>query len=491
MTETIKNLYYRYQDVLSSIYINVNDGEFFFNGGSIPQMLTEIHYQDFFDLTENQDSDYFWLDATHNPFSTEHEGLISLGKVIGDDSSEASGVIVFNIKRSWLESVLNDGYITENGSLFLLSSQQIVFPENSEIPSLVFKQIEEGQQKIQVNSKDYHTVAKAFSINDWKLIAVFPDRDLKIGQESYFTLALTLIVFLIVIGTLIIVVLDQFVSVPIRRFAYEIEGISINGQPQQLNVEGVRFKELMILYDSFNKMIHRNSRLMQENHDNSEERNRLKIELLQSQINPHFLYNTLYSIQSLSDMNMNEEASMMTRALADFYRQGVSDEKIIVSLADELSHLEIYLTIMELRYRGRFIYKIKVDQQEALKARIPKLSLQPVVENSISHGLKEISEKGLIKINVKMVKDSVQIIILDNGKGIKPENIMKINREINQPAGKKNNLIGIGLRSINLRIKQYFGEGYGLWLERTTKGAQVKIIIPKGEEDAKTIDCGR
>lgn len=495
MNETIKDLYYRFQDVLSSIYINVNNGEFFFNGGTINQNLSGVDYQSFFAYS-TADSNYFWLDAAENPFSSKDEAIISLGKVIGDENSEASGVILFNLKSEWIEELLQDGYVTEHGQLFLISENNHAYPIEEGLDTKFFNKIKENRQEIRSSSVLYHTVSETFTLNNWRLAAVFPDRDLHGNMGNYLTLALTMIAFLFVAGTVMMVVVGRFISKPIQQLAGEIEDTSITEETKELVPERQQFAEIMTLYDSFNKMIRKNELLLEENRHGFEERNRLEIELLQSQINPHFLYNTLYSIQALSDMKMSDDASQMAQALANFYRQGIGDGKVIVSLADELEHLRSYLMIMEYRYEDRFTYGIEVISPEALEARIPKISLQPVIENSIYHGIKEMTGVGQLKVKVQIVEEDVLITITDNGKGISADKVQQLNVEINQPAGEERQLSGIGLRSVNLRIKRYFGSAYGLWLEHVESGAVVKITIPRekaegGDHDEEETFTGR
>lgn len=477
MNASVKDLYYRFQDVLSSIYININEGEFFFNGGTINQQLDGIDYHNFFELSD-EETQYFWLDAPQNPFSTKEEPVISLGKTIGDGEAEANGVIVFNLKSEMISELLDEGYVTENGRLFLISSNNVPYPSTTKMPQEVFKAASD-QEKMTVDGTVYHTLSKEFSLNGWKLRAIFPDKDLRSGQGAYLNLAGTLILFLFVVGTVMMFGVGRFISKPIQQLAKKIEGTSITDKNGDLALSDPRFQELSVLYQSFNAMIKRNEKLLDENEYNLEERNRLEIELLQSQINPHFLYNTLYSIQSLSDMNMNEDAAMMARALADFYRQGISDENVLITLKDELEHVQNYLTIMDYRYGDRFDYRLQIAADDCLEAKIPKISLQPIVENSIYHGLKQLSTFGHLELSVQPVKEEVLITIKDNGAGISPDHVQQINQELNQPAGVERKLVGIGLRSVNLRIKRYFGSAYGVWIEASETGTIVKIVIPK------------
>ncbi|MHC5218169.1 sensor histidine kinase [Enterococcus sp. LJL128] len=482
MNTNIKELYYRFQDVLDSIYINVNNGEFFFNGGEISQGLNEIDYQNFFDLADGE-TKYFWLDSKESPFSTAKEKTISICKIIGDDSSEASGVIVFNLKHDYIDNLLQESFVTEKGRLFLVSADTAVTDSDQQFPADVFQELDGTRQIKRAAGENYHIQSKQFGLNQWYLAAVFPEQDLQKSQSAYLTLAAALFLFLLLAGTLMVIVVGRYISKPIRNLAKEIEATSITDHKGPLPVNQKHFNELSVLYRSFNLMIEKNERLLNENEQNHEERSRLEIELLQSQINPHFLYNTLYSIQSLSDMEMNRDASLMTRSLAEFYRTGISKGNLLISLEEELEHVQNYLTIMSYRYHDRFDYAVKIENPELLKSFIPKISLQPIVENSIYHGLKEQSSKGFLSIEIKESNGAVLVIIKDNGKGFSDERLELINEEINLSALSSRKVIGIGLRSVNLRIKKCFGSAYGLWVEKSVDGALIKLVIPKEAEE--------
>ncbi|GFH41943.1 hypothetical protein Hs30E_04940 [Lactococcus hodotermopsidis] len=478
MNANIRSLYYRFQDVLSSVYININGGEFYFSGGAITQPLNAIDYTDFFAHT-SIGAQYFWLDRTQNPFSTADEPKIAMGKTIGTLDSEANGVIIFNLKSDMILELLNDGHITENGGLFLISETGDSYPKRSTIPKAVLKHDKTGDYNLTINGMRYYTLSKKFELNDWRLMAVYPQIDLQNNRTEYLKFASILMLFLAIIGTIMTFGIGRLISKPIQQFATQIENTSITESHSALYLDKKYFKELSILYQSFNKMMLKNEQLMAKNQENMTERNKLEIELLQSQINPHFLYNTLYSIQSLSDLGMNKDAALMTRALADFYRQGISDSQILIDLRTEISHLQNYLTIMKYRYGDRFTYKITVVNDEILALKIPKISLQPVVENAIYHGMKETNELGLLLIELKEVSQGILITCKDNGHGIPDEKIVRINEEINRPDRGGARIVGIGLRSVNHRIKKYFGNDYGLWVEPCASGALIKIVIPK------------
>ena len=490
MNKTIKDLYYRYQDTLDAIYINVNDGAFYFNGGTIDSDIKQLDFTYFEKMTDTDENGYFWLTAQKNPFSLEDEPTIALGKMIGNKHSEAKGVILFSLKPEWLADLLNESFVTKNGQLILVSDGKDVLKNT---PATQKKVITTDSKKVKVNGQTYVKVQRRFSINQWDLLAVFPKKDMELNNQRKLPLMLTMIGFLLLVGTAMVIIINKFLSHPIQKLANEIENTTIHEKSELLNQPKSSISEIEVLYNSFNQLINNSSKLMRENGKTAEERNRLEIELLQSQIDPHFLYNTLYSIKALSDMQMNEEASMMTQALADFYRQGLGQGKVLVNLKDELDHLKNYLVIMDYRHHGKFTYLIREELPEET-IKIPKLSLQPIIENAIVHGINQVDYPGMIEITVTADKENVLIRLFNNGKGLDFKEVQQINHEMNQPTGAEHQLIGIGLRSVNLRIKKYFGPAYGVWLEEVHQAVLVKVVIPRRmteirDQNAKIADC--
>src|SRR5699024_6655047 len=136
-----------------------------------------------------------------------------------------------------------------------------------------------------------------------------------------------------------------------------------------------------------------------------------------------------------------------------FYRQGLGQGKVLVNLKDELDHLKNYLVIMDYRHHGKFTYLIREELPEET-IKIPKLSLQPIIENAIVHGINQVDYPGMIEITVTADKENVLIRLFNNGKGLDFKEVQQINHEMNQPTGAEHQLIGISLRSVNLRIKK-------------------------------------
>jgi two-component system sensor histidine kinase YesM len=210
-----------------------------------------------------------------------------------------------------------------------------------------------------------------------------------------------------------------------------------------------------------------------------EEKRQLELAIMHAQINPHFLYNTMYSIKGLCDMGLNKDASQMITALSNFFRIGISKGKEIISIQEEMEHIQHYLFIQEMRYGDDFSYEIAVDE-EILSYNIIKLSLQPLIENAIYHGVKR--KRGLGKITIKgyQTEDTIHLEVIDNGNGIESYKLQEILQEIEASYQEKKKYLGIGLKSVNERIKIHFGNNFGLTIvSEPGSGTVVSITIPK------------
>lgn len=209
---------------------------------------------------------------------------------------------------------------------------------------------------------------------------------------------------------------------------------------------------------------------------------------LQSQINPHFLYNTLDSIRGQALIDDNKEIARMVEALAAFFRYSISRSGNLVRLREELANIENYMLIQRYRFNNRFSLEVIVDEgdEEAYNFLIPKLIIQPVVENAIFHGLEEKLEGGSVTIEAIVTEQNLILTISDNGKGMDEETLNKLNSRIRNNGsemvevgekGQRNT--GIALPNIHKRIQLLFGEEYGVNVYSTAgQGTDVEITIP-------------
>lgn len=208
---------------------------------------------------------------------------------------------------------------------------------------------------------------------------------------------------------------------------------------------------------------------------------------LQSQINPHFLYNTLEAIRSQALLNKQEEIALMTEKLARFFRYCISNREDVVTIRDEINNIRDYFFIQQYRFENRFSLDILYDESnDAFEKVIPKMTLQPIVENAIFHGLEQKKGKGNVTIRVLQTVEKIYIIISDNGIGMSEEQVICMNQKLQNLMEKTNETgvykRGIALTNVNNRLKLYFGEEYGLRVcSIEGQGTDVEICIPGRE----------
>ena len=238
-------------------------------------------------------------------------------------------------------------------------------------------------------------------------------------------------------------------------------------------------REVRVLSDSFGQMVVQIQRLMEQ--VRAEEVNLRKTELraLQAQINPHFLYNTLDSIAWMCEQGRNAEAVEMVNALARLFRISISRGHELIPIEKELQHAEAYLQIQKYRYKNQFTYHFTVDES-CLHCLCNKITLQPIIENAIYHGINGLVDEGEIRISCRADGDDILFTVEDNGTGMEPEQVQAILRK------ERSDHTGIGIKNVNDRLKIYFGPAYGITIDSVPdEGTRVYIRMPKVREEAE------
>lgn len=205
---------------------------------------------------------------------------------------------------------------------------------------------------------------------------------------------------------------------------------------------------------------------------------------LQEQINPHFLYNALECIRGQALMENATTVASAAHALSQYFRYCISNKSGIVTLADELAYVKDYVTIQQFRFQNRFVLECQVEDESVLDMVVPKLMLQPLVENAIIHGLADKMEGGIIKVSIQHTQKHVQITVADNGRGISSTQLRDLNARISKPYV-RNSMpeqqgTGIALGNVNNRLKMLFGDAYGLTMfsSGVNNGTTATIFLP-------------
>ena len=255
--------------------------------------------------------------------------------------------------------------------------------------------------------------------------------------------------------------------------------------------------EVAELAVSFNKMAGNMQSLIDKVKEDERKMRKADLRLLQEQIQPHFLYNTLDTIVWLIESNEPDEAVTMVVTLSDFFREILSKGKEFISIKEEEKHISSYLQIQEMRYRDILEYDIQLDQV-IYKYQILKLTLQPVVENALYHGIKYKRAKGCIHIHGEKEGDIIRLTVRDDGVGMDEDELEQLRQQIEKPCQETEK--GFGLANVNERIHMYFGPEYGMKIQsQKGKGTTVEIVIPAlleapvektGNDTAKVVEVG-
>lgn len=226
---------------------------------------------------------------------------------------------------------------------------------------------------------------------------------------------------------------------------------------------------------SFNIMVKNVDHLMQKIKEEQIQMQKMELSALQAQIKPHFLYNTLECIHMQAVLDGNREISRLVLALASYYRLCLSRGQDVVTLKQELKHIENYLIIQNVRYRD-IIHLHQEIPQEYQEIPILKMTLQPLIENCIYHGIKvKEGNTGDIFLTIRREGRCAVLSVSDNGAGMEEDEIDKLNQSIQIPEAQN----GYGVRNVNQRIKIYFGEEYGLFYKKSKEqGVTAEIRIP-------------
>lgn len=211
---------------------------------------------------------------------------------------------------------------------------------------------------------------------------------------------------------------------------------------------------------------------------------RVELFTLQSQINPHFLYNTLDSIRGKALLDGQKEIASMTEVLSKFFRYCISRSESLVKIKEELNHINDYYYIQKYRFEDRFDMEIEVESEEIYDYYIPKMTLQPLVENAMIHGLEKVNRKGMLLLRLIMTEQTIVITVSDDGVGMSPEKLEKLNQRMNQmlfvSSGKGGKHNSIAVTNVNARIKITFGEEYGIhYRSLENQGTDAIVRIPK------------
>lgn len=368
----------------------------------------------------------------------------------------------------------------ENGKVIIFDNYyNVVYTSlNNGIDGIEYiKEIVLGNKIVNLPNGEFNLFISPISNTSWR-IAIFSNYQKASQSINIFNILISISALVALVTFIVITLLSiDVITKPIKRLQEEIVNVS------NLNFDVAVFKkikgskEIEDLSSSFNEMMERIKNLTNDIINEKELQRKSELKALQNQINPHFLYNTLDSIVYLIDSNENEKASEMIISLSKFFRISISRGRTIIPLKEELEHVKLYLTIQKIRFGDKFNYLIDIDER-LFNYQIIKLILQPIVENAIVHGLKEMEEPSNIIIKGKIENNFIVFDVIDNGFGILPNKIKEIYKSFED----KNLHNGVGIKNVYERLKIYYGNDSEIKIfSNLDEGTDIRIFIPLKE----------
>lgn len=367
--------------------------------------------------------------------------------------------------------------IDTEGNIVYHPQQQMIFSGIKEEDSFHMASLENG-----VHTEKGRICALTEAANGaWRIVGVSYTEDLDVELRTQ--IALIILISLCGCAAVLLIVwlvYSRIVNAPVRALIRAMRDFENAADSYVYSPPEESVRELQVLSDSFSQMADRIRQLMERVRREETELRKTELRALQAQINPHFLYNTLDSIQWMCEAGNTEDAAKMVGALARLFRISISRGHELIPIRDEIRHAESYLLIQSYRYRNQFTYVFEVDPE--LEGYLcNKITIQPLIENAIYHGIDRMVDEGEIRITVRTAPDAendILITVADNGVGMTREQCGNILRKDRSDSG------GIGVKNVNDRLRIYFGEKYGLSIESEPDvGTTVTVRMPKIERE--------
>lgn len=414
------------------------------------------------------------------------DDVFSLAKAVQDpETGEVLGVILLDIRHDIIQSSINGVTIGEKGFVFVMDQEDnIVYtPVNGIVYRVNPKWVKAMEpMSVQIQGGSYQIRSELSPYTGWRTVGVFSMDEVMSSVNT-----IVYILFTCVIISLVLVVIVSFkFSRTLTNPIFKLKRLMKQAESGDLTV---RFNfqhndEIGELGQSFNHMIARIDQLIQMVYVEQENKRTAEMKSLQEQIKPHFLYNTLDTISWMARDYDAEDIVRLVDALTNMFRIGLSHGKDIITVKEEITHVSNYLYIQKIRYKDKLNYVIHVD--ESLYAiEVPKLILQPLVENAIYHGVKAKRGGGTITITGVPEGENLVFTVQDDGAGMLQEKVEELNRRMSERSvldEKKS----FGLFYIRERIQLCYGKGYGVHVESTLgEGTRVTITLPLYQKPKK------
>lgn len=506
MDEEMNLLYEANKDNLISIACYTGDGQLV---AAVPvanekEQVNIITQQWFTDAVGQMENLHFSTPHVQNLFDDptyRYYWVVSLSRAVELTSNGTStlGVLLVDMNYSSIEQILkkaNVGNSSEyvylidgKGEIIYHPRQKLIYTDLYQENNIEAAGYEDGSTEETFLGEKRLVTVKTVSYTGWKIVSVVPMSSFDMGMTGtkYF------VIMLVTVCLLAVILLNQLVSasiaMPLKKLNNSVKEWESGNLNPSIYIGGTM--EVEHLGRTLKSTVEQIRQLMQDIVVEQEEKRKSELDALQSQINPHFLYNTLDSIVWMIEGERYEDAVFMITQLASLFRISLSRGKTVISVEDELKHARNYMNIQKVRYKNIFEVRFDIDE-EILQCCTVKLVVQPLLENAIYYGVECMDGDGEIEVRGYRRNDDVYIEVTDNGLGIPENEVEQLLRENNRVHKRGS---GVGLLNVHNRIRLRFGEKYGLEIESVPdEGTTVRIHLPYiiyTPEEQERLEAGR
>jgi two-component system sensor histidine kinase YesM len=450
-------------------YTDVTKGEWFIRALSRPE---DVHFSSpaVQRIFMDKDNQYSWVIS------------LSCASEITQDKNVQQGVVLIDIRYSAISEIFKGITLANDGYVYLIDSDGNVLyhPHHQLLESGYTVSCEEdlskyhdGEYSLRIDGKKSSIIIRSAGYTGWKIIGVIPQKGLMLDNARNIQYLMIIITAFFSLSLFAIAVISNRLTVPIKKLDSSVRYMEQNLSNAQIYVGGSQ--EIKHLGKSIQQMVETQRGLTDEIVQQQVQKQKNELNALQSQINPHFLYNTLDIMVWTIEKGHKEDTLRIVSALGRFFRISLSKGKNIIPVRDELEHVRSYLMIQELRYKSKFTYSIQA-QEETLGLSTIKLVLQPIVENAIYHSMDYMTDgEGKIEIRAYIENGDLYMSVEDNGLGMTRD---VIDRLLNEGSVSSKGS-GIGLKNVHERIMLYFGDEYGVVIEsEPDEGTCIRLHLP-------------
>jgi len=449
--------------------VNVTSQDWFVRAQQTPENLhfSPSHVQDIF---EDSNDRYYWVLSLSRSVELTNNGTISNGILLVDMNFSGIKHLFTKVNSGDISYMyLVDG----NGEIIYHPRQNLIFSNLYQENNSVAAEYDDGVHEEEFLETKRTVVVKTVGYTGWKIVSVIPEENM----QQQWNQASLIWVTVLAVSILILIFANQYLSAkivqPLRKLEDSVKELELH-YPEKIYVGGS--EEIQHLGMTIRSMVEQMRKLMDDIVKQQEEKRRNELDALQSQINPHFLYNTLDSIIWMVESERYEEAISMVTALANLFRISLSQGRTIITVKEEFNHAKNYSNIQKVRFKNKFEVTFMLDEKIEKYLTI-KLIIQPLLENAIYYGMEAMDGDGEILVQGYEQGDSICIDVIDNGIGIPPETVEHL---LTDGKYERKRGSGIGLKNVDQRIKLYFGETYGLEIKSEPDvGTRVRIRLPK------------